>query len=144
MKRHPRLVWYFAGTELWDRISFQGMQAILTLYLAEQLLLPDRAEHVVLLRPFRHIVESVTGPLSTEGFATQTFGIYLSLVFGAPLLGGWLGDRFITRRSAVTAGALAMTVGHFCLAFDTSFLFGLILLASGTGLFRANLSPHLV
>ncbi len=64
-RRHPRLVWYFAGTELWDRISFQGMQAILTLYLAEQLLLPGRAQHVLLLTPFRHVVERITGPLST-------------------------------------------------------------------------------
>lgn len=142
--RHPRLVWYFAATELWDRISFQGMQAILTLYLAEQLLLPRRAANVVLMAPFRHAVESVTGPLSTEAFATQTFGIYLSLVFIAPLVGGWLGDRFISRRSAVIAGALSMTAGHFCLAFDAAFLFGLLLLAGGTGLFRANLSPQLV
>jgi POT family proton-dependent oligopeptide transporter len=142
--RHPRLVWYFAATELWDRISFQGMQAILTLYLAEQLLLPGRAAHVILLGPFRGAVEAVTGPLSTDALATQTFGIYLSLVFASPLLGGWLGDRFLTRRSAVIAGALAMTLGHFCLAFDASFLFGLLFLAAGTGLFRANLSPQLV
>ena len=142
--KHPRLVWYFAATELWDRISFQGMQAILTLYLAEQLLLPGRAAHVVLLGPFRHAVEAITGPLNTEALATQTFGIYLSLVFASPMLGGWLGDRFLSRRSAVIAGALAMTIGHFCLAFDASFLFGLLFLAVGTGLFRANLSPQLV
>ena len=43
-RSHPRLVWFFAATEVWDRISFQGMQAILTLYLAEQLLLPGREE----------------------------------------------------------------------------------------------------
>ena len=143
-RSHPRLVWFFAATELWDRISFQGMQAILTLYLAEQLLLPGRAEHVVLMAPFRRAIEAVTGPLSTEALATQTFGIYLSLVFASPLLGGWLGDRFLIRRSAVIAGALAMTAGHFCLAFDASFLFGLLFLAAGTGLFRANLSPQLV
>jgi len=30
---HPRGLWVLAGTELWDRISFHGMQAMLVLYM---------------------------------------------------------------------------------------------------------------
>lgn len=40
---HPRGLVVLAGTELWDRISFHGMQSLLTLYMAEQLLLPGHA-----------------------------------------------------------------------------------------------------
>ena len=36
---HPRGLFYLAGTEFWERVSFHGMQALLTLYMVEQLLL---------------------------------------------------------------------------------------------------------
>ena len=35
---HPRGLWVLAGTELWERISFHGLQALLTLYMAGALL----------------------------------------------------------------------------------------------------------
>ena len=44
---HPRGLWVLAGTELWDRISFHGMQAMLVLYMAGELLKPGRIEKVV-------------------------------------------------------------------------------------------------
>ena len=69
---HPRGLLYIAGTELWDRISFHGMQALLVLYMVEQLLLPGHVEHVVGFAPFRHAIESVTGPLSIQALAFQT------------------------------------------------------------------------
>jgi POT family proton-dependent oligopeptide transporter len=139
---HPRGLWVLAGTELWDRISFHGMQAILTLYLAKELLLPGRIDHVVAFGPFRHAIEALTGPLSVEALATQTFGIYIAMVYATPLIGGWIGDRFLSRRLTVTLGALLMTLGHFSLAFDQSFLFGMLFLAIGAGLLRGNLSPQ--
>lgn len=139
---HPRGLWVLAGTELWDRISFHGMQAILTLYLAKELLLPGRIDHVVAFGPFRHAIEALTGPLSVQALATQTFGIYIAMVYATPLVGGWVGDRFLSRRQTVTLGALLMTLGHFSLAFDQSFLFGMLFLAIGAGLLRGNLSPQ--
>ena len=139
---HPRGLWVLAGTELWDRVSFHGMQAILTLYLVSELFLPGHIEHVAGIGPFRAAVEAVTGPLSLQAFATQTFGIYIAMVYATPLLGGWIGDRFLSRRLTVALGALSMTIGHFCLAFDWSFLIGMLLLACGAGLLRGNLQPQ--
>ena len=139
---HPRGLWVLAGTELWDRISFHGMQAILTLYLASELLLPGRIDHVVGFGPFRQAIESLTGPLTVQALATQTFGIYIALVYATPIIGGAIGDRLLSRRTTVTLGALSMTLGHFSLAFDVSFLLGLLLLASGAGLLRGNLQPQ--
>ena len=59
---HPRGLLFIAGTELWDRISFHGMQALLVLYMVDQLLLPGHVEHVVGFAPFRAAIQSVTGP----------------------------------------------------------------------------------
>lgn len=139
---HPRGLWVLAGTELWDRISFHGLQAILTLYLATELLLPGRVEGIAGFGLFRQAVETLTGPLTVQALATQTFGIYIALVYATPLLGGAIGDRLLSRRTTVTLGALLMTLGHFSLAFDVSFLAGLSSLALGAGLLRGNLSPQ--
>lgn len=139
---HPRGLWVLAGTELWDRISFHGMQAILTLYLASELLLPGRINHVAGFGLFRRAIETLTGPLTVQGLATQTFGIYIALVYATPIIGGAIGDRLLSRRTTVTLGALLMTLGHFSLAFDVSFLFGLLFLAFGAGLLRGNLAPQ--
>ena len=49
----PRGLWVLAGTELWDRISFHGMQALLVLYMVGALLLPGHVEHVAGFAAFR-------------------------------------------------------------------------------------------
>ena len=138
----PRGLWVLAGTELWDRISFHGMQALLVLYMADALLLPGHIEHVVGFAGFRAAIERLTGPLSVEALAAQTFGLYVGLVYFTPVIGGAIGDRLTGRRLAVTLGALLMTAGHFALAFDASFLFALLLLICGAGLLRGNLSAQ--
>lgn len=138
----PKGLWVLAGTELWDRISFHGMVAMLTLYMAGELLLPGRVENVVGFAAYRNALESVTGPLSVQALAAQTFGLYFSGVTFMPLFGGAIGDRLIGRRTAVTLGALLMTAGHFAMAFDASFLLALVLLILGAGLLRGNLSAQ--
>ncbi|MEG3145515.1 peptide MFS transporter [Sphingomonas sp. RT2P30] len=138
----PRGLWVLAGTELWDRISFHGMQALLVLYMVDTLLLPGHIEHVVGFAGFRAAIEHLTGPLSVKALAAQTFGLYVGLVYFTPVIGGAIGDRVTGRRIAVTLGALLMTAGHFALAFDASFLVALLLLICGAGLLRGNLSAQ--
>jgi POT family proton-dependent oligopeptide transporter len=140
---HPRALWVLAGTELWDRISFHGMQALLVLYMVDQLLMPGHIEHIAGFAAFRGVIEGVTGPLSTQALATQIFGLYVGLVYFTPVFGGLLGDRVLGRTAAVTLGAVLMTAGHFCMAFDASFLPAMALLILGAGCLRGNLSPQL-
>ncbi len=140
---HPRGLFVLAGTEVWDRISFQGMQALLVLYMVNQLLLPGHIERVAGFAGYRAFVESMTGPLTIKGLATQTFGIYIFFANLTPLLGGIIGDRVLGRRNTVVLGGLSMTVGHFLLAFDVSFLIALAFLVLGAGLFRGNLAPQI-
>jgi POT family proton-dependent oligopeptide transporter len=115
---HPRGLLFIGLTELWDRISFHGMQALLVLYMVEQLLLPGHVEHIAGFGALRTIIEFVTGQLSTQALATQIFGLYVGLVYFTPVFGGALGDRVLGRTNTIALGALLMTAGHFCLAFD--------------------------
>jgi POT family proton-dependent oligopeptide transporter len=139
---HPRGLVVLGATELWDRISFHGMQALLTLYMVSQLLLPGHVEHIVGFAAFRAVVERVTGHLTPLALATQIFGLYIGVAYIMPVIGGWIGDRWIGRKAGVTIGALLMTAGHFCMAFDQSFLAALALLILGVGFLRGNLSPQ--
>lgn len=138
----PRGLWVLSGTELWERISFHGMQALLVLYMAGQLLLPGHIEHVAGFATFRGVVEAITGPLSVQALAAQTFGLYVGLVYFTPVIGGAIGDRITGRRLAVIIGGLAMAAGHICLAFDESFLIALLLLIIGAGMLRGNLAAQ--
>jgi POT family proton-dependent oligopeptide transporter len=138
----PRGLWVLAGTELWERISFHGMQALLVLYMVGVLLLPGHVEHVAGFAAYRAAVETFTGPLSVQALAAQTFGLYIGLVYFMPVIGGAVGDRLIGRRAAVVLGGSLMTCGHFALAFDRSFLVALLLLMTGAGLLRGNLSAQ--
>ena len=140
----PKGLWVLAGTELWDRISFHGMQAMLVLYMTGDLLIhPERVSKIIGFGVYRNAVEAMTGPLTDVALATQTFGFYLAFVTGLPLLGGWIGDKFTGRKIAVGAGAAMMTLGHFFMAFDVTFLFALLFLMTGAGMLRGNLSPQI-
>ncbi len=132
-----------AGLEVWDRISFYGMQSLLVLYMAKQLLLPGHVEQIVGFATYRAVLESIVGPLTVKGLATQTFGLYVGLVALTPILGGFLGDRFLGRRRGIILGGLLMTGGHFALAFDESFLLALLLLIFGAGFVRGNVAPQI-
>lgn len=139
---HPPGLWIITATEMWDRISFHGMQALLTLYMVDYLLLPGHIETIGGFARYRAAVEWITGPLSVAALAAQTFGIYVGLVYFSPMLGGAIGDRLFGRRAGVIAGALLLTAGHFCMAFDVTFLLALLLLILGAGLLRGNLAPQ--
>jgi POT family proton-dependent oligopeptide transporter len=143
MRIHPPGLWTLAATELWDRASFYGMQALLILYMTQYLLLPGRAAHVVGLSSLNSAIAVFRGHLSVEGQATQIFALYVTALGLLPLIGGWLGDRFISRRAGVIGGASLMSLGHLSLGFTQTFLIGLMLVLVGAGLLRGNVTPQL-
>ena len=143
MRTHPPGLWTLAATELWDRASFYGMQALLILYMTQYLLLPGRAAHVFGLSALNSAIAVFRGYLSVEGQATQIFALYVTALGLLPLIGGWLGDRFISRRAGVIGGASLMSVGHLSLGFTQTFLIGLMLVLVGAGLLRGNVTPQL-
>jgi POT family proton-dependent oligopeptide transporter len=138
---HPKGLAYLAFTEAWERFSYYGMTALLSLYMVQQLLLPDHAEHVLGLGPIRHLFEA-RGAMSNLAFASLIYGWYGGLVYFTPLFGGMIADRWLGTRTTVVLGALLMCAGHLAMAFDQSFLIALALLILGSGCLKGNISAQ--
>ncbi|MEO9078763.1 MAG: peptide MFS transporter [Rhodanobacter sp.] len=138
----PMALAYLSFTEAWERFSYYGMTSILVLYMSQALLQPGHIEGIVGFTEFRAMLESVFGPMTTLALASQTMGLYAGLVYFTPVLGGWIADRWIGRRVAVMLGAVLMSAGHVAMAFDASFLLALLLLISGSGLLKGNISTQ--
>lgn len=138
----PMALAYLCFTEAWERFSYYGMTSILVLYMSQSLLMPGHVEGIVGFARFRAALESVFGPMSTLALASQIMGLYSGLVYFTPVLGGWIADRLTGRRAAVMAGAMLMSAGHLAMAFDASFLLALLLLVTGSGLLKGNISTQ--
>ncbi|WP_293703157.1 MULTISPECIES: peptide MFS transporter [unclassified Sphingopyxis] len=137
---HPKGLAYLAFTEAWERFSFYGMSALLLLYMIQHLLAPGVSDSVVGFAGVRTAIETLTGPLSNQAFASQMFSLYTGLVYFTPIFGGLLADRFLGQRRTVVLGALLMTAGHILMAYEASFLIALALLIAGTGCLKGNIS----
>jgi POT family proton-dependent oligopeptide transporter len=130
---HPWGLAYLVGTQAWDSFSYYGMQSLLVLYMVRQLLTPGHVEQVLGLGPFKSALEAVYGPLSGQPLASAITGLYAALVWATPILGGLIADRFLGRTRTVILGCVLMTMGHFLMAFEPSFLMALLCLVIGTG-----------
>lgn len=90
---HPKGLYVCFATELWERFSFYGMKYLLLLYLTKYHLFSDAA-----------------------GF--DVLGAYAGLVYGLPVLGGLLADRYLGMRKAVVFGGILLCVGHLLMAVE--------------------------
>lgn len=103
---------------MWERFSFYGITGILVLYLSKHLNV-------------------------SEEDASLVSGAYMAFTFLAPILGGWVADKFIGYVWSVTIGALLIFAGNVILAIpynvDLVYL-GLAIVAIGTGLLKSTVS----
>ncbi|MCS7005228.1 MAG: peptide MFS transporter [Cytophagales bacterium] len=122
--QHPRGLFYLFFAELWERFSFYGMRALLTLYMTKELFveLPHK-----------------------ESFSIGIYASYGALVYTTPLLGGFVADKFLGYSRSVMLGAIFMVIGHFIMAFENLVCFytALALLIVGNGFFKPNISSIL-
>jgi len=122
---------------MWERFSYYGMRAILSLYMIQSL-------------------------LYNTAFTSTIYGYYTGLVYLTPLLGGYIADRYWGNRKSIVTGGILMALGQFSLAFSSYlytppnasyaysyflfsnqeifFLIGLFLLVIGNGFFKPNIS----
>jgi POT family proton-dependent oligopeptide transporter len=136
---HPKGLGYLSFVEGCERFSYYSMQTLLTLYMVNYLLVPARMDGVIGLNWLR--TWHYEG-LSGQPLASAIFGDYTSLVYLTPILGGIIADRFAGRRVALLAGGVTMSVGHFLMAFEGAFLFALLALIIGVGLFKGNIASQ--
>jgi POT family proton-dependent oligopeptide transporter len=119
---HPRGLATLFFTEMWERFSFYGMKALLILFMTET---------------------AARGGLGFDTTkASAIYGLYGSAVYLTALPGGWLADRFIGQRRAVLVGGIIIALGHFSMAMTgvAFFYLGLLLIVTGTGLLKPNIS----
>jgi len=119
---HPRGLSTLFFTEMWERFSYYGMRAILILFM--------------------------TAPVTVGGLGFDTakagpiYALYVSSVYLLSLPGGWIADRVLGLRRTVFVGGVVIMAGHICLAVPSmaTFYLGLVLIATGTGLLKPNVS----
>src|SRR5262249_1983609 len=133
---HPRGLAFLFATEMWERFSYYGMRALLTLYMVKYLFLPGRAETVLGYAEIKGAYESLLGPLDVQPFASHIYGAYTALVYLTPILGGLLADRVLGQRRTVLLGASLMALGHFMMASERLMLVALLVLIMGNGAFK--------
>lgn len=122
---HPQgLPWLFA-TEAWERFCYYGMRAILMLYMTKFLFVDMGEKHIV-----------------TE-HAGSIYGWFTGLVYLAPVLGGFVADRYIGKRKSVIIGAILMGLGYLTMAIPqiSFFYVALGLVIFGNGFFKPNITP---
>ena len=122
---HPKGLYVLFFAEMWERFSYYGMRALLIFYLTQHWLFADDRASVI-------------------------YGAYTALVYIAPVLGGYLADRYLGQRKAVLFGAVLLTVGHFTMAFEGTggqddptinvFWLALAFIIVGSGFLKANIS----
>ena len=119
---HPRGIYTLFFTEMWERLSYYGMRALLVLFMVDAV---------------------KNGGLGlTDKSATAIYGLYTAAVYLTALPGGWVGDRLLGAKGGVWWGGLIITLGHLILGVQRTetFYLGLMLVALGSGLLKSNMS----
>ena len=119
---HPQGLMTLFVTEMWERMSYYGMRALLVLFM--------------------------TAAIAEGGLAIGTatavaiYGLYTASVYFMGLPGGWIADRMIGSQNAIWYGGITIMCGHIVLAIPSqnAFFVGLILVVLGTGLLKPNIS----
>ena len=136
---HPKGLGYLGFTEGCERFSYYSMQTLLVLYMVNYLLVPGRMEHVVGLE---WLQANVYHGISGQPLASAIFGTYAALVYGTPVLGGIIADKFLGRDLTLIIGGVLMAIGHFLMAIESAFVFALLALVLGVGAFKGNIATQ--
>lgn len=125
-KGHPKGLYFVFATAMSERFSYYGMRAIFTLYLIKALLMDKE-------------------------LASLIYGNYTGLVYLAPLIGGYVADRYFGMRRSILWGAILMIFGQLFM-FSSALYFqssdisrwlmytGLAALIFGNGFFKPNIT----
>jgi len=114
---HPKGLYVLFFTEMWERFSFYGMQAILVYYMIKHLMFSQEK-------------------------ASNVWGLYTGFVYFTPFFGGLLADKVLGQRRTVIIGGVLMAIGHFMMPFESLFYPALIVLIIGCGALKPNISTQ--
>jgi proton-dependent oligopeptide transporter, POT family len=122
---HPKGLYLLFFAEMWERFSYYGMRALLIFYLTKHWLFADTKASII-------------------------YGAYTALVYITPVIGGYLADRYLGQRKAVTYGAILLAFGHLLMGVEGDggqgssalniFWLALAFIIVGSGFLKANIS----
>ncbi len=139
---HPKGLYILFLTEMWERLSYYGMRALLVLYMVKYLFVRPDVQNVIGYDVMLQLMESVYGPLKVQQLASIIYGLYTSFVYLTPFFGGLIADRWLGRRAMVYVGGVLMAIGHFLMAGPDWFFLALLFLVLGNGAFKPNISTQ--
>jgi POT family proton-dependent oligopeptide transporter len=120
---HPRGLANLFGVEVWERFSYYGMLASLTLYL------------------YYEVTGSNPGLGLPKATATSLVGAYGGLVYVSTIAGAWVADRLLGAERTLFSSAMLVMIGHIALAVLPGFVglgVGLACVALGSGGVKGN------
>lgn len=126
-KGHPKGLRVLFATEMWERFNFYGMRTLLTIFLAQALIMGEQQ-------------------------ASFIYGGYLGLCYLTPMLGGYISDRYLGNRNCIILGGFTLAIGQLVLFASASTFSSNLELAKtlmwvslliqifGNGFFKPNIS----
>ena len=116
--KQPKGLYTVSFIEMWERFSFYGMRFCLVLFMVKELMFSQQKSSYV-------------------------YGLYCSSAYLMPLICGYLVDRYIGLRKAITIGSFCRCFGLLMLSTGKIELFvlSLALIAIATGFMRAGMNP---
>jgi POT family proton-dependent oligopeptide transporter len=123
-KEHPKGLYILFFTEMWERFSYYGMRAILTLYMITE------------------VSNNNPGLGWDDALALSIYGWYTMAVYVMSIPGGIIADRWLGQKKTVLLGGILLVFGHSILAIDAMWAFatGLTLIVLGVGGLKPNIS----
>src|SRR5690606_34081109 len=121
-KKHPKGLYVLFFAEMWVRLSYYCMRAILLMYLVDQ---------------------GRGGLGLSVATGTSIYGLYTASVYLLSLPWGWVADNILGHKKSIFYGGIVIMLGHIILAIpagESLFYMGLAVVAAGTGLLKPNIS----
>ncbi len=126
-KGHPKGLAVLFSAEMWERFTFYGNRALLTLFLVSALNFTQEDSSII-------------------------YGGFLGMGWLTAILGGFIADRYLGNRTCILIGGLTMSLGQLFM-FGSGILYatdlptarmvmwaGLVILILGNGFFKPNIS----
>jgi POT family proton-dependent oligopeptide transporter len=115
--KYPKQLYLLFFTEMWERFTFYGNRALLILFMVNYLHFEDGKGNII-------------------------YGVYQSLIYAMPVLGGMLADKILGQRRSIIWGGILLAAGSFIMAIPVkeSFFIGMGVMIVGNGYFKPNIS----
>jgi len=115
--KYPKQLHLLFFTEMWERFTFYGNRALLILFMVNYLKFDDAKGNII-------------------------YGVYQSLIYAMPVLGGFMADKILGQRKSILWGGILLACGSFVMAIPVkeSFFIGMGIMIVGNGYFKPNIS----